>query len=238
MIDVRWITGFLDSPTREAESFWLAVTGTTMSARRAGGTFATLLPAGGDAFLRVQVVGDGPPRGHLDLHVPEVTAGVAVGLGAHPVRHQDGLVLLRSPAGVPFCLVKWHGETGVPAPIAWPGGQRSVVDQLCLDIPEPVFEAEARFWSALTGWAREPVGSPEFERLRRDPRLPAGLLLQRVGSGTAGVHVDFACDDVAAEVARHVELGARFVRSRPGSWTTLRDPVGRDYCVTARSPRA
>jgi hypothetical protein len=26
------------------------------------------------------------------------------------------------------------------------------------------------------------------------------------------------------------------VREVPGEWTTLRDPAGREYCVTARSP--
>jgi len=39
---------------------------------------------------------------------------------------------------------------------------------------------------------------------------------------------------VPAEVARHVELGAGVMRRVPGDWTTLRDPAGREYCVTAR----
>jgi hypothetical protein len=43
---------------------------------------------------------------------------------------------------------------------------------------------------------------------------------------------------VPAEVARHIELGAQVVREVPGDWTTLRDPAGREYCVTARSPFA
>jgi len=62
------------------------------------------------------------------------------------------------------------------------------------------------------------------------------VLLQRIGAGVAGVHLDFACGDVDAEVARHVGLGASVVRRVPGDWTTLRDPVGREYCVTGRSP--
>jgi hypothetical protein len=49
---------------------------------------------------------------------------------------------------------------------------------------------------------------------------------------------DLACDDVPAEVARQVGLGAQVVREVPGDWTTLRDPAGREYCVTARSPFA
>ena len=32
MIDVRWVTGFLDSPSPASESFWCAVTGSVLSA--------------------------------------------------------------------------------------------------------------------------------------------------------------------------------------------------------------
>ncbi|WP_307872673.1 VOC family protein [Paractinoplanes ovalisporus] len=112
---VRWITGFLDSPSRVAEGFWLAVTGTSLSPRR--GDFATLVPVSGDAYLRVQVLRSAPPRAHLDLHVDDVVAAVveAVGLGASVVLDEGSLVVLRSPAGVVFCLVGWAGEAGVVA---------------------------------------------------------------------------------------------------------------------------
>jgi hypothetical protein len=237
---VRWITGFLDSPSTAAEPFWLAVTGTTLSPRRDNGTFATLLPDRGDAFLRVQVTGSEPAGAHLDLHVSDVpaAAGEALGLGAVEVRGEPGLVVLRSPGGVVFCLVQWHGEVVVPAPVTWPGGQTSVVDQLCLDVPADRFGVEAEFWSALTGWSRHPSDLAEFESLERVPGLPVRFLLQRTGSASAGVHVDLACDDVDAEVDRQVGLGAQVVRRVPGDWTTLRDPLGRDYCVTARPPVA
>ena len=238
---VRWVTAFLDTPSRAAEPFWLAVTGASLSSRRGPGqAFATVVPRVGDACLRVQVVGgDAPPRTHLDLHVPVVSqaAGEAVGLSAVVLADEGDLVVLRSPAGAVFCLVRWEGETVRPEPVRWPGGQRSLVDQVCVDVPGESFAAEARFWSALTGWARRPSDLPEFEHLERGPGLPLKLLLQRVGSPVAGMHVDLACDDVDAEVARHVGLGAAVVRRVPGDWTTLRDPVGRDYCVTARSPQ-
>jgi hypothetical protein len=235
---VRWVTGFLDSPSVAAEPFWPAVTGTVLSPRRDGGVFATLLPGDGDAYLRVQVVGSGPPRSHVDLHVEQVPAAAAraVGLGAVVVREEGELVVLRSPAGVMFCLVPWRGEAVRPAAVRWPGGQASVVDQLSVDVPVGVFEREAGFWSSLTGWVRRRAVRPEFDFLERAPGLPLRLLLQRIGSPVAGVHVDFACDDVDAEVGRHVGLGAVVVRRVPGDWTTLRDPVGREYCVTARSP--
>jgi hypothetical protein len=238
------MTGFLDSPAAgavAAEAFWPAVTGTSMSPRRGpGGEFATLEPAGGDACLRVQVVGSAVPGAHLDLHVGDVpaAAGEAVGLGARVTYEEDGLVVLRSPAGIAFCLVRWDGEAARPAPVLWPGGQRSVVDQVCLDVPVALFEAEAGFWGGLTGWVRERTDLAEFDYLRRPAGMPLRLLLQRIGTGVAGTHLDFACDDVDAEVARHVGLGARVVRRVPGDWTTLRDPVGREYCVTGRSPAA
>jgi glyoxalase superfamily protein len=236
---VRWITGFLDSPSTAAESFWMAATATTLSPRRGEGAFATLLPERGDAFLRVQVTESGPPGGHLDLHVSDVPAGAgeAIRLGATQVRREDdGLVVLRSPAGVVFCLVTWHGESVVPEPVNWSGGHCSVVDQVALDVPAGRFEREAQFWTALTGWSRRRANLPEFDFLERVPGLPMRLLLQRIGSDEAGVHLDFACDDVDAEVARHVGLGAQVVRQVPDDWTTLRDPLGRHYCVTAREP--
>ncbi|MFC7533142.1 VOC family protein [Actinoplanes sp. GCM10030250] len=233
------MTGFLDTPSRVAEPFWLAVTGTTLSARRGpGGAFATLLPAEGDACLRVQVVGEPPARAHLDLHVDDVeeAASVVCGLGAVVTHAEEGLVVLRSPAGIAFCLVSWHGERELPKAVRWEGPQTSLVDQLCLDIPAVAYPRESVFWSAVTGWERRESDLPEFSFLESPARMPLRLLLQRIGPGVAGVHFDFACDDVDAEVERHVGLGAVVVRRVPGDWTTLRDPAGREYCVTGRSP--
>lgn len=236
-MDVRWLTGFLDSPARAVESFWVAVTGWSLSERRDGGRFATLVPGVGDACVRVQVVGSPPPRTHLDLHVVGLpaAAGEAVALGAEKVSDLGDVVVLRSPAGLVFCLVEWGGERRRPEAVRWAGGQSSVIDQVCLDVPAAVFEGEAAFWSALTGWGRRRTDLPEFDYLERGPGMPLRLLLQRV-AGSPGMHLDFACDGVDAEVARHVGLGAAVVRRVPGDWTTLRDPVGREYCVTARSP--
>ncbi|AGZ42556.1 VOC family protein [Actinoplanes friuliensis] len=227
---MKWITGFLDTPSRVAEPFWEAITGAGLSPRRGpGGEFATLLPDDGDAYLRVQVVGDGPPRSHLDLHVEDVPAQArrVSALGATVVLDDGELVVLRSPAGLVFCLVPWHGEQVRPA------GGRSLVDQMCLDLPHAVFDAEADFWSAVTGFERRPGSLPEFDFLVRPDGMPLRLLLQRVGGDEAGMHLDLACDDRPAEVARHVELGATVVRSEP-RWTTLRDPAGRVYCITDR----
>ncbi|WP_127500926.1 VOC family protein [Actinoplanes solisilvae] len=235
-MQIGWVTAFLDSPSRDVEGFWLAVTGCSLSPRR--GDFATLLPADGDAYLRVQVLAGVSPRTHLDLHVSSVPSAAreAVGLGAVVLLDEGDLVVLRSPAGAVFCLVPWHGERRRPAPVRWPGGQLSLVDQVCVDVPSADFDGEAGFWSALTGWQRRASHRPELEHLERGDGMPLKLLMQRVESGGAGMHVDLACDDVDREVRRHVGLGARVVRRVEGQWTTLRDPAGRMYCVTGRSP--
>jgi Glyoxalase-like domain len=232
-MDVLWMTGFLDSPGREVEGFWSTVTSSELSERRDGGRFATLLPRDGDAYLRVQVVDDGPPRSHLDLHVADVPAAAleASRLGARVVSAQDGLVLVRSPAGLVFCLVEWHGERVRPGPV-----RGSFVDQMCLDIPEAAFGEEFAFWAALTGWSPRPDGLGEFRRLDRAAGQPLQLLFQRTGGSAAGMHIDFAAEDPAATVAWHESLGASVVRRVPGGWTTLRDPSGREYCVTERRP--
>lgn len=231
MTTVRWITAFLDTPAgqRQAEAFWTAVTGWGMSAWRDEGTFATLLPPAGDPCLRVQVVGDGPARAHLDLHVDDVDTVV---VPEAVVVRAAGPVVLRSPAGITFCLVGWHGEAVRPAPSRY----GSVVDQVCLDIPEPWYDRECRFWARLTGWELRGSDLPEFSYLERPAGMGVRLLLQRTGAERAGVHVDLACSDVDTEVRRHVECGATVVRRVPGDWTTLRDPAGREYCVTGRDP--
>jgi predicted enzyme related to lactoylglutathione lyase len=231
-MDVRWMTVVLDSPTADAEPFWRAATGST---RPGGG--GPLVPAHGDAYVRVQVTG-APARTHLDLHVPGVPAAAreAVALGAQVVRETGDRVVLRSPVGLEFGLVTWSGARERPAAVRWPGGPASLLDQVCLDVPEAQFEAELSFFSALTGWERRKANRPEFTWLERPASLPLRILFQRLGSPQPGMHPDFACDDVPAEVARQVGLGAQVVREVPGDWTTLRDPAGREYCVTARSP--
>ncbi len=77
--------------------------------------------------------------------------------------------------------------------------------------------------------------SASYHVLARPEGMPLRLLLQRLGDERPGVsaHLDLACDDRDAEAARHLALGAEHVR-RTDWWTTLRDPAGRDYCLTRR----
>ena len=93
------------------------------------------------------------------------------------------------------------------------------------------------FWAALTGWELRKGSLPDFQSLLRPTGLPLRLLLQRRedDDGPGRAHIDFAAEDVAVEAARHRALGADTVRVE-SFWTTLRDPAGLEYCITARNP--
>lgn len=192
----------------------------------------------GDAFLRSQVTDSPSCAVHVDLHAPDTVAAAtqAKSLGAEITADHGSLVVLASPAGMPFCLTADHRDSVRPLPPLWPHGQYSLVDQVCLDIAEERFEQEAEFWSAMTSWPRLRGSRPEFDYLDRPNDMPLRLLLQRVGgSGPTRAHLDLACDDVAAETARHQSIGAQVVR-QTAAWTTLRDPAHREYCITSRDP--
>jgi hypothetical protein len=237
-----WVSGFLDlAPESHAAglAFWRDVAGWEVSpARGDHGEFVTLVPPAGDAHLRVQRRGSGRPGMHLDVHVadPRAAADRAVSLGAVEVA-DPGHVVLRSPGGFPFCFVSHPASHPAPASV-WPGGHRSLVDQVCLDIPADVFDRELAFWLEVTG--REPVPSirPEFQRLRRPGGQGLELLVQRLddAGGEVGAHLDLGCSDRAAETDRHLALGARQVAAYD-AWTVLADPTGSAYCITDRAPR-
>jgi hypothetical protein len=245
---VRWATAFLDTPYETPGAaaslrFWLAVTGSRPSARRGtDGEFLTLEPPDGDAFLRWQDTAGDAPGAHLDLHVDDLddAAAEARAAGASPVRQEDDVVVLRSPAGLAFCLVPHSGSARRPGPVV-DGDASSLVDQLCLDVPAGAFEAELAWWSALTGWSHPPVGQRELVALRRPDGMPLRLLVQRLGTDDrrprATAHLDLSAGDRAAVVHRHLALGARHLYEGDG-WTTLADPAGRVYCVTDRDPVA
>lgn len=239
-----WITAFLDLTPAEhdaAVAFWSEVTGYAVS--DPGGDddeFRALLPPDGDDHLRAQRLGDGPSRIHLDLHVgdPRAAADTAVGRGAVEVdASDDGYIVLRSPGGLGFCFGTSPASTPA-APATWPGGSRSVVDQVCLDIAPAAYDVERDFWAATTGRALAASSiSPDFESLAAPPHQRLRLLLQRLADEQASTaaHLDLACDDRAAETARHESLGARLLETWP-HWSVLADPTARAYCLTDRVP--
>ena len=235
-----WLSAFLDLPAEAfdaATAFWASVTGYPLSPLRGDDLeFGTLVPPAGDDYLRVQRVGSSA-RIHLDVHVtdPAQAARRALRLGATLLADR-GYQVLSSPSGFVFCLVN-HTAGVRPHAARWPGGHLSRVDQVALDLPRDVHESESDFWAELLGEAARPLSGDEFSAVDRRPELPLRLLLHRLDepTGATRAHLDLATDDVAAEVARHLELGAEWVRDHDG-WTVLRDPAGLLYCVTGRDP--
>jgi hypothetical protein len=143
---------------------------------------------------------------------------------------------LTSPGGFTFCAVPHPPGQSLPSPVPWWGGT-SIVDQVCLDIPGPLLDAETAFWTRLTGWEHTKGRFPEFTNLERPEGQPLRLLLQRLDSdeGSVSAHFDLSSADRVAEVIRHRSLDAELV-SETGNWTVLRDPAGMEYCVTDRDP--
>jgi len=242
-VSPSWITAFLDlTPDTfdDGGRLWQGVTGYTLSQPRGDeGEFATLVPPTGDTHLRVQRRSAGRSRIHLDLHVgwPRVAADRAVALGAREIADL-GHVVMSSPGGFLFCFVP-EGEREPAPPAQWPGGHRSQVDQVCLDLPSELHDREVEFWQEVT--ARELVpshGHPEFQRLVRPAGEPLQLLLQRLDEplGEVRAHLDLATSDWVAETARHEAFGGTVVVAREG-WTVLTDPAGSPYCLTDRAPR-
>ncbi|MGY4719172.1 VOC family protein [Naumannella huperziae] len=242
-MQIDWISAFVDVPAaahQRAAGFWCAVTGGELSpARGDHGQFATIEPAQGDAYLRVQNTGTGGLGVHLDLQVADRSAAVsrAVELGGREHTDYGDVLVMTSPGGMRFCLVEPAGAAVAPPARDW-GGHSSAVDQVCIDIAPELHEAESAFWAGLTGWAHTPGRvRPEFSRLA-SPDQPLQLLLQRLDEPTplTRAHLDLGCSDVEAETARHLRLGAKLVR-RTEHWTVLTAPGGHEYCLTDRPPR-
>ena len=111
--------------------------------------------------------------------------------------------------------------------------------QILVDVPESDFETTTNFWSGALGAPKEPPhGALDEYRVlgwvvpgihMEMQRIGGGAEMQRIGGG-ARVHLDIESDDVEAEVARLVALGAHELE-RHGNWVVLRDPAGLPFCV-------
>jgi hypothetical protein len=113
---------------------------------------------------------------------------------------------------------------------------RILLREVVIDAPSEIFAAERDFWAAaLLTRAGQVEHYPEFTALL-DPASLSVVGLQDIGTDGARFHVDLETDDVEAEVARLVRLGAVKV-SDGRTWTVLRDPAGLLVCVVpAESP--
>lgn len=109
---------------------------------------------------------------------------------------------------------------------------RSRLGVILLDHDSTSHDAAAAFWAGATGVER---GETPYEEhpFRHLGDLPGGLglAMQLTGAGTpARVHLDIETDDVDAEVARVVALGATLVE-RQIEHAVLADPGGIPFCV-------
>ena len=130
--------------------------------------FHHLDPPDGHSHALVQVI-DGPPRLHLDLyaaddvdHVADWIARQGATLGERHAHWQ----VMTSPTGFPFCVVSSDGERDRPGARAWPGGHRSRLVQVCLDVPHGQIDEEAAFWGA-----RSPAGRSSHRATRSSPAI-------------------------------------------------------------------
>ena len=241
MVDIRWVWIFLDTVREDADQswqFWQSVTESAISPRRGDHSeFATLLPPAGDAWVKLQAVQAGGGL-HLDLDVADVRAAAdeAKRLGATELGglgDPSSVIILSSPGGQVFCFTTdtGHGKAAENA------GRTAVLDQVCLDLPEDSYAVDVVFWHELTGWPVTNSARREFSRLSPPDGIPVRVLLQRLGdpNGPSHAHVDFACADRAETEASHRAAGATVVQ-RHAHWTVMRDPLGRAYCLTDRSP--
>lgn len=112
---------------------------------------------------------------------------------------------------------------------------RSRIGIVLIDHPAEVYDTTAAFWAGATGnelgaGSDEPVGEGPYDALG----LLGGSLkleLQRTGSGTpARVHLDIETDNVTAETARLVALGATVVE-KLDHYRIMADPGGLVFCV-------
>ena len=106
---------------------------------------------------------------------------------------------------------------------------RSRVGVVLIDHPEDGYTAARDFWAAAVGAEPQPEPGEPFDSLGATGEVH--LALQRTGVGTPSrVHLDIETDDVRAEVARLLGLGAQVVIEYE-EYAVLSDPEGLPFCV-------
>lgn len=100
---------------------------------------------------------------------------------------------------------------------------------ISIDVPAEQRNEATDFWSNAFGRpSRAGTVHPEYSTL--GDVAGWGVLIQSTGNAAARVHFDIHTDDLAAEVARLVQLGAE-IENSDAEWTVLRDPLGVLFCV-------
>jgi predicted enzyme related to lactoylglutathione lyase len=111
---------------------------------------------------------------------------------------------------------------------------RNLLSTLVIDAPPDARTDTVAFWAGALGAEAVQTRMPQYTILEGAAH-PNRVVVQEVGSGHAGVHFDIHTDDLDAEVARLVGLGAVVVddswKDHPGAWVIMRDPAGMEFCV-------
>ena len=240
----QWLHVLIDvapDVSEESATFWSAALGWPLGEPWPGlPEFRSFAPPQGNSYIHQQI-GNHGPRIHFDLEVADRgSADRLVKLGAVVTGQFEGWCPMRSPGGLPFCLVDRQEHVRPPAQHF--AGHRSRLVQICIDSPPTLHDQEVAFWRAATGWGWRGGDQDEFAgKLYPPTGSSVQLLFQRLGSDDPATavqaHIDLGADDVEAETTRLVEL--RGERLGPGrGWIVLRDPVGMVFCVTGNSPDA
>jgi hypothetical protein len=106
---------------------------------------------------------------------------------------------------------------------------RSRIGLVLVDHPAADHDTGLAFWAGVQGVTPEPGEEDTYWSLGEIGGLR--LEAQRTGAGTpARIHLDVETDDVPAEIARLVVLGASVVTDHQ-TWAVLADPAGLPFCV-------
>ena len=107
---------------------------------------------------------------------------------------------------------------------------RSRLCGVCIDVPRERYDESARFYADLRGCAAT-TDDEDPDYVSYGESAPGvEVMVQAIGDATPRVHLDIETDDIDAEVARLVALGATEVQ-RIRTWVVMRDPVGTLFCV-------
>jgi hypothetical protein len=114
---------------------------------------------------------------------------------------------------------------------------KSRLSGMIIDCQTGDLRAAAEFWSRALGMEQieKPDDEPAPEKYvhLRNKDNHMDVEVQKVGHPSR-VHLDIETDNVEAEVARLVKLGAK-VAERIESWVVMEAPTGQRFCVVRNS---
>jgi len=239
---MAWLHAVIDAPAaiHQAQAdFWSRALGWPVRDPWAGHPeLHSFEPPRGRPYVHLQNV-DAQPRVHVDLEAPNPaeTMTRARDLGATLVAEHERWSALRSPGGLPFCVLV-AGDHEPPELVVWQDAHRTRLVQVCVDSPVAAHDDEVAFWRALLPGRWTESGAHEFAgKWHDDAGSPLQLLFQRLDEpdGLVRAHLDLGTDDLAAEVRRLHELGADDIGPGRG-WHALRDSFFIESCATENSP--